>query len=140
MTLHATSQSDSEQGLPQERAKYAMVDYSELVVGTSIASYNLMHVSHGAVAVRCRATAPSQPSHLSMTLHATSQSDSEQGLPQERAECAMFDYSELVVGTSIASYDLMHVSHGAVAVRYRAPAPLPTLTPLHQTLPRDLQS
>jgi len=88
-----------------------VVDYSELVVGTSIASYDLMHVSHGAMAVRCRAPAPS---------HHTSPYRAR--IVQERAKCAMVDYSELVVGTSIASYDLMHVSHGAVAVRCRAPA------------------
>ena len=42
MTLHATSQSDSELRLPQERAKYAMLGGSEVVVGASIASYDLM--------------------------------------------------------------------------------------------------
>ena len=46
MTLHATSQSDSELRLSQERAKYAMLGGSEVVVGTSIASYyDLMHAS-----------------------------------------------------------------------------------------------
>ena len=38
-TLHATSQSDSELRLSQERVKYAMLGGSEVVVGTSIASY-----------------------------------------------------------------------------------------------------
>ena len=76
MTLHATSQSDSELRSPQERVKYVMLGGSKVVVGTSIASYDLIH-DHGAVTVRCRAPAPSIPSHLSTTLHATSQSDYE---------------------------------------------------------------
>ena len=38
MTLYATSQSDSELRLSQERAKYAMLSGSEVVVGISIAS------------------------------------------------------------------------------------------------------
>ena len=42
MSLHATSQSDFELRLPQERVKYAMLGGSEVVVGTSIASYVLL--------------------------------------------------------------------------------------------------
>ena len=42
MTPHATSQSDYELRLPQERVKYAMLGGSEVVVGTSsVTSYDL---------------------------------------------------------------------------------------------------
>ena len=41
MTLRATSQSDSELKLLQERAKYAMIGGSEVMVGISIAFYDL---------------------------------------------------------------------------------------------------
>ena len=41
----ATFKGDSELRLSQERAKYAMLGGSEVVVGTSIASYDLMHAS-----------------------------------------------------------------------------------------------
>ena len=40
-----------------ERVKYAMLGGSVMVVGTSIASYDL-DAHHGAVAVRCRIPAP----------------------------------------------------------------------------------
>ena len=58
------------------------------------------------IVVLCRsAAAPSHTPnhHTSMTLHATSQSDSELRLSQERAKYAMFGGSDVVVGTSIAS-------------------------------------
>ena len=80
-----------------------MLGGSEVVVGTSIASYDLWCTHHGAVAIRRRAPVPSEPSHLSMTLHATSQSDSELRLSQERVKYAMLGGSKVVVGTSIAS-------------------------------------
>ena len=68
---------------------------------------------HHTVAIRRRAPAPS---HLSMTLHATSQSDSEltylkvSRLSQERAKYAMLGGSEAVVGISILPRPLMHAS------------------------------
>ena len=110
--------------MSQERVKYAMLGGSKVVVGNSIASYDQC-THHGAVSSRRRAPAPSEPSHHSMTIHATSQSDSELRLFQERVKYAMRGGSEVVVGTSIASYDLMHAS-GAVTVRRRAPAPSAT--------------
>ena len=58
--------------MPQERAKYAMLGGSEVVVGISTASRSVMHAHHGAMTIRRRAPAPSAPSHHSMTLHATS--------------------------------------------------------------------
>ena len=73
-----------------------------------------------------------------MTLHATSQSDSELRLSQERAKYAMLGGSEVVVGTSIASYDLMHASWCCGGPLPR-PRPLRTITPLHDS-PRDLLS
>ena len=95
--------------LPRERGKYEMLGGSVVVVGRSITSYDLMH--HGAVAVRCRAPAPSEPSHHSVTLHATSPVyNSELRLPRERVKYAMLGSSEVVDGTSIASYDLMHAA------------------------------
>ena len=69
MPLHdprATFKGDSELRLPKERAKYAMLGGSKVVVGTSIASYERCK-HHGAVAIRRRAPAPSEPSHFSMT-------------------------------------------------------------------------
>ena len=45
MTLHATSQSDFELRLSQERVTYTMLGGSEVVAGTSIAPYDLMHAS-----------------------------------------------------------------------------------------------
>ena len=136
MSLRTTSQSDYELRLPQERVKYAMLGGSEVVVGTSIAPYDLMQlrlsqerakyamlggsevvvgisiasydVMHASL---CCGDPPPRPRPPSLhALHATSQSDSELRLPQERVEYAMLGGSEVVVGTSIASYDLMHAS------------------------------
>ena len=74
------------------------------MVEISIASYDLMR--HGAVTIRRRTPAPYEPTHHSMTLHATSQSDSELRLSQERVKYAIFGGSAVVVGISIASsYD-----------------------------------
>ena len=106
-----------------------MLGVSEMVVGISIASYN-RSTHHG------RPCTPPEPSNLSMTLHATSQSDSELELSQERVKYAMLGGSEVVVGTSIASYNRC-LHHGAVAIRRRAPATLRTITPLYDS-PRDL--
>ena len=91
---HATSQSDYELRLPQERVKYTMLGGSEVVVGTSIASYDLC--THHGVAIRRRAPAPSEPSCHSTT-RATFRGDSELRLPQERAKYAMFSSSKVVV-------------------------------------------
>ena len=82
-----------------------MLGGSDVVVGTSIASYDRC-THHGAVSIRRRAPAHSEPPHLSMTLYATSQSDYELRLPQERVKYAMLGGSEVVVGISIASCDL----------------------------------
>ena len=49
--------------MPQERARYAKLGGSEVDVGTGIASYDLVHTSWSAVAIRCRATAPSKSHH-----------------------------------------------------------------------------
>ena len=87
--------------------------------------------------VQCRAPAPSDPSHLSRTLHARNlPGDYELGLPQERAKYAMLGGSEVVVGTSIAPCDLMHASWCCGGPLPR-PRPLQTLTPLLDS-PRDL--
>ena len=61
---------------------------------------------------RSAATPPHTPgpSHRTMTLLMTFTSDSELRSLQERVEYAMIGGSEVVVGTSIASYDLMHAS------------------------------
>ena len=50
--------------------------------------------------------------------------DSEHKLSQERVKYEMLGGTEVVVGRSIASYDLMQ-HHGAVVIRHRAPAPPP---------------
>ena len=106
----------------QERVKYAMLGGSEVVVGTSIAPYDLMHAS------RCCGGPLSRPrSHLTLTPlhdtpHETFQSDSELRLSQGCVKYVMLGGPEVVVGTSIAPYDSMHASCGAVAVRCRAPA------------------
>ena len=107
--LRTTSQSDYELRLPQERVKYAMLGGSKVVVGTSIASYDRTHSSRCCDGPPPRLR-PSEPSHLSMTLHATSQSDYELRSPQERVKYVMLGGSKVVVGTSIASYDLMRAS------------------------------
>ena len=65
--------SNAELRLPQERVKYAMLGSSEVAVGTSIASYDLMHASWCCGGPLPRPRAPSEPSHHSMTPHATSQ-------------------------------------------------------------------
>ena len=93
--------------MPQERVKCAMFGGSEVVVGTSIAPYDLMHASWC-----CGGPLPRPRPHLTLTpLNDTPcdlQSDYELIMPQERAKCAMLGGSEVVVGTSITSYDLMH--------------------------------
>ena len=90
--------------MSQERAKYAMLGGSEVVVGISTASTSEMHAHHGAVTIRRRAPAPSD-THATP---ATFKGDSELRLSQERVKYAMLGGSEVVVGTSITSYDLMH--------------------------------
>ena len=62
---------------------------------------------HGAVAIRRRAPALSEPPQRNDSTRLF-ESDSELRLSQERAKYAMLGGSEVVVGTSIASYDLMH--------------------------------
>ena len=65
MSHHTTSKVGSELSLPQERVTYAVADCSDVVVGTSLAVYVMMHAS----AVRRRAPAPSDIcSPTSMTL------------------------------------------------------------------------
>ena len=97
--MYATSKCDSELRLPQERVKYAMLGGSKVLVGTSIATYDLMRASW------CSDGPPprrrplrAEPSHHSMTLHATSKCDSELKLPQERVKYAMLGGSEVTVG------------------------------------------
>ena len=83
-----------------------------------------MHAPHhGAVAVRCRAPVPSQPLTPLHDPPCDLKFDFELRMLQERVKYAMLGGSEVVVGTSIASYVFMHAHHGAVAVRCRAPAP-----------------
>ena len=123
----ATFKGDSKFRLHQEPCQvleYAMIGGSEVVVGTSITSYDLMHASWCCDGPPLRPR-PLQPSHLSMTLHATSQSDYELRLPQERVEYAMLGGSEVAVGTSIAFYDLMHASWCCNGPLPRAPPPPP---------------
>ena len=45
--FYTTSNRYNKLSKPQERIKYALVDYSELEVGTSIAYYDLMRISCG---------------------------------------------------------------------------------------------
>ena len=138
-TLHATpatfNKGDSELRLPQERVKYAMLGGSKVVVGTSIASYDRC-THHGAVAIRRRAPAPSELSCHSITRRATFKGDPELRLSQERVKYTMLGGSEVVVGTSIAPYDLMHASRCC-----GDPPPRPrtrrTTTPLYDP-PHDL--
>ena len=130
--------SNAELRLPQDRVKYAMLGSSVVVVGTSIASYDLMHASwccRGGPLPRprslltitpcCGGPLPRpRPLRTITPLNDSPRdlpSNAELRLPQDRVKYAMLGSSEVVVGTSIASYDLMH--HGAVAVRCRAPAP-----------------
>ena len=109
--------------LPRERGKYEMLGGSVVVVGTSIASYDLMHAS------RCCGGPLPRPRPLrtiTPLLH-----DSPRDLPklrssQERVKYAMFGGSEVVVGASIASYDLMHAS-------WCCGGPLPRPRPLQTT-------
>ena len=61
--------------MSQERVKYAMLCGSEVVIGTSIVAYDLAHDM--VLAVRRRAPAPLEPSHHTMRLHTTTQSNSE---------------------------------------------------------------
>ena len=78
------------------------------------------------MAVRCRALAPTKPySHLTMTLHASFQSDSELRLSQERAKYAMLGGSGVVVVTIIAPYDLMHARIMVLWRSAAAPPPPP---------------
>ena len=121
MTPHATSQSDSELILSQERAKYAMLGGSEVVVGASIASWTyLMNASCGAV----WRSAAAPPTITPLYDSTRPQSDSKLRLSQERAKYAMLGGSGVVVGISIASTSWC-THHGAVAIRRRAPAPPP---------------
>ena len=113
-----------------------MLGGSEAVVGTSIASYDLMHASWC-----CGGPLPRPRPHLtltplSMTLHATIQSDSELRLSQGRVKYVMLGSPVVVVGISIASYDLMHASWCCGGPLPR-PRPHQTHTPLNDT-PRDL--
>ena len=71
-----------------------------------------------------------------MTLHATFQSDSELRMSQGRVKYVMLGGSEVVVGTNIAPYDLMHASWCCGGPLPR-PRPQLTLIPLPDT-PRDL--
>ena len=87
-----------------------MLGGSEVVVETSIASYDLMHASSQVPTVRRRAPAslPS-PTHTTMMRHGhqiASKCDSELSISQKRAKYAKLGDPELVVGTCITSYDL----------------------------------
>ena len=115
--------------MSQERATYAMLGGSEVVVGTSIASYDLVHASW------CCDDPPPRPRPL-RTLTPLQDSrdlpgDYELRLPQERAKYAMFGGSEVVVGTSIASCDLMHASW---LVLWRSAAAPPPSEPSHHSM------
>ena len=70
MILHASSQV-IKLSLPQERVKYSMLGRSEVVIGISIASYDLMHASWccGGPLPRPRTLSTLT---FSITLHATS--------------------------------------------------------------------
>ena len=59
--------------------------------------------------------------------------DSEHRLSQERVKYAMLGGSKVVVGTSIASNDLLRI----MAIRRRAPGTHRTITPLYDS-PHDL--
>ena len=69
---------------------------------------------------------------LHVTLHATFQSDAELRLSQGRVKYVMLGGTEVVVGTSIAPYDLMHASWCCGGPLPR-PRPHLTLIPLHDT-------
>jgi len=93
----------SELRLPQERVKYdIMIGHSEVVAGTSIASYDLMHASwcRGDPLPRPRPLRIGTPFHDSPR---DLQGNYELIMPQERVKYAMPGGSEVVVGTSIAS-------------------------------------
>ena len=114
-----------------------MLGSSEVVVGTSITSYDLMHA-----AWCCDGPPPRPRTHRTITPLQDSPRDlpsnAELRLPQYRVKYAMLGSSEVVVGTSIASYDLMHASWCCRGGPLPRPRPHLTLTPLNDT-PRDLQ-
>ena len=85
-----------------------MLDGSYVVVGASIASYDLMHAS-----LCCDGPLPRPRTLRTLTpLHNSPHDldgDSELRLPQEGVKYAiMISGSEVMFGTSFASYDLMH--------------------------------
>ena len=137
----ATFKGDSKFRLHQERVKYAMIGGSEVVVRTSIAYCDLRCTLHGAVVIRHRAPVPSEPSFMPLYDPCDLQGDFELRLPQERAKYAMLGGSEVVVGTSITSYDLMHAR---IVLWRSAAAPPPPPNPhtsqsmtLHTTFQSD---
>ena len=132
MTLyHATShQSNSELRSPQERAKYAMLGGSEVVVRFSIASCDLWCTHNGAMKIRRRATVSSEPICHSMTFNSSFNGDFELRLPQECVKYAMLGGSEVAVGTSIASYAPM--KHASWCCGDPPPRPR-TLRTIHAT-------
>ena len=81
--------SNAELRLPRERGKYKMLGSSEVVVGTSIASYDLMHASWCCDGPLPRPRPLRTLTTLSSTLYATSTRDFELSLPQERTKYAM---------------------------------------------------
>ena len=96
--------------MSQGRVKYVMLGGPVVVVGTSIAPYDLMHASWC-----CGGPLPRPRPHLTLTplhvtLHATFQNDSELRMSQGRVKYVMLGGPEVVVGTSIAPYDPMHAS------------------------------
>ena len=92
----ATFKGDSELRLSQERAKYAMLGGSEVVVGISTAS------TSDARASWCCDDPPPRPRTLRPSCHSSDlQGDSELSLSQERVKYAMLGGFEVVVGTSI---------------------------------------
>ena len=102
--------------LPRECVKCAMIGGSEVSGGWSkhrLLRTDLRIMVNDMVLWRSAAAPPPPPNphtHHSMTLHATSQSDYELRSPQERVKYVMLGGSKVVVGTSIASYDLMRAS------------------------------
>ena len=75
---------------------------SEVVVGTSITTYDLKHETCGCDNPPPRLRTASEPSHHSITLLATSKCDSELKFPQGHVKYAMLGGSEVVVGINIA--------------------------------------
>ena len=133
MMTPRSHQGDSELSLSQECIMYAIVGHSEVVVGTSIASYDLPCRTMEPT-VRRRASAPNDHSHQPCPSHDLSTGDSELRLPQECIMYAMVDHSELVVGTSIATYDLPRRTMEPT-VRRRTSAPPTPLTPINLVPP-----